>query len=168
LSNVLPRRSPRAASLAVAAGLLATACAKPPVIEPPPPPVSVAIEATAAADVNPDLDGRASPVTLRLYELADDAAFGKAEFFPLWDQEAATLAATLVARHEFVLAPGANAEVQFELDPKVRAIGAAAAYRDFRSATWKTRIAIPEQPVPGSTIRLVVDVGSRAVALRWQ
>ncbi len=150
---------------------LFAACAKAPVIEPPPPPpppVSVVVEAVAAADVNPDPEGRASPVIVRVYQLADDAAFGKAELFPLWDQEAQTLAATVVGRHEMRLAPGGRGEFAFKLDPKVRSIGVAAAYRDFRNATWKTSVAIPVEPVPGSTIRLVVSVGGSAVTARWQ
>jgi len=158
----------RVAGPVVVAALLVAGCAKAPVIEPPPPPVSVVVVVEATADVNPDVEGRASPVTVRVYRLADDASFAKAEFFPLWDQESATLAATAIGQHELRLAPGARDEVAFELDPKVRSIGIATAYRDFRSAAWKTSVAIPEQPAPGSTIRLLVSVQGRAVAARWQ
>lgn len=158
----------RVAGPVVVAALLVAGCAKPPVIEPPPPPVSVVVVVEATADVNPDVDGRASPVTVRVYQLADHASFAKAEFFPLWDQESVTLAATVIDQRELRLAPGARDEIGFELDPKVRSIGIATAYRDFRSATWKTSVAIPDQPAPGSTIRLMVSVQGRAVAARWQ
>jgi type VI secretion system protein VasD len=164
----LLRRPPRAAWPVIAAGTLLAACAKAPVVEPPPPPVSVVVEVAAAPDVNPDLDGRASPVSVRVLELSDATSFGKAEFFPLWDQEAQVLGPTLVARHEVTLAPGARAEIPFALDPKVRSIGVVAAFRDFRSATWKSTVAIPGDAAPGSTMRLAVDVGSQAVALSWQ
>jgi type VI secretion system protein VasD len=153
------------------AAVLAAACAKPPVIAPPPPPpppVSVVVEVVAAGDVNPDLEGRASPLTVRIFQLADDAAFAKAELFPLWDREPETLAASAIGRQEVRLAPGTRAEIGFELDPKVRSIGVAAAYRDFRSASWKTSVAIPDQPTPGSTLRLAVSVDGRAVTARWQ
>jgi len=162
------RRPPRAAWPVMAAGMLLAACAKAPVVEPPPPPVSVVVEAVAGSDVNPDLDGRASPVNVRVLELSDATAFGKAEFFPLWDQEAQVLGPALVARHELTLAPGGHAEIPFKLDPKVRSIAVVVAYRDFRSATWKASVAIPGDAAPGSTIRLAVEIGSEAVALGWK
>jgi len=168
LRNHFKHRLPCVGGLVLAASLLAAACAKPPVIEPPPPPVSIVVEAVAAADVNPDVEGRASPVIVRIYQLADAAAFARSEFFPLWDQESATLAAAVVGRDEIRLAPGARGEVGFKLDPKVRHVGVAAAYRDFRSVRWRTSVAIPEQPEPGSTIRLMVSVDRGAVAAQWQ
>jgi type VI secretion system protein VasD len=171
LKSVFRHRLLRVAGPVLAAAALVAACAKAPVIEPPPPPpppVSVVVEAVAAADVNPDVEGRPSPVIVRIYQLADDAAFGKAEFFPLWNQEAQTLAAAAVGQHEMRLVPGGDGEYTFKLDPQVRSIGVAAAYRDFRNVTWKTSVAIPDQPVPGSTIRLVVGAGSGAVTARWQ
>lgn len=171
MESVFRHRSLRVVGPLLAVAALVAACAKAPVIEPPPlppPPVSVVVEVIAGADVNPDPEGRASPVVVRIYRLADDAAFGKAELFPLWDQEAQTLAATAIGRHELRLAPGGRGEITFKLDPQVRSIGVAAAYRDFRSASWKTSVAIPENPAPGSTIRLVVGVGGSAVTARWQ
>jgi type VI secretion system protein VasD len=168
LRNLFKHRLPCVGGLLLAASLLAAGCAKAPVVEPPPPPVSVLVEAVAAGDVNPDLEGRASPVIVRIYQLADEAAFAKAEFFPLWDSESATLATAVVGRNEIRLAPGARGEVRFKLDPKVGSVGVAAAYRDFRSISWRTSVAIPEQPEPGSTIRLLVSVDRGAVAAQWQ
>lgn len=154
------------AGLLVAAGV--TGCAKAPVVEPPPPPVTVVIEAAASASANPDAGGRASPVSVRTYQLTEDGAFTRAEFFALWEQEAATLAATLVARHEFALVPDGRGAVRFQLDPKVRFVGVAAAFRDFRNARWRAIVAVPEQPEPGSTIRLLVSVDGLAVTAAWQ
>lgn len=167
LKKTFAGRQPFMAALAAASVVLATACAKAPVVEPPAP-VTVVVEAGAGPDANPDRDGRASPVVLRIYQLADDAAFAKADLFALWDQEQATLAAAAVGRHELTLAPGARGEVRFTLDPRVRSIGVAAALRDFRGVSWKAGVAIPAQAVPGSTIRLVVAIDSRAVTARWQ
>lgn len=167
LKNSFAERQPFVAVLVAASMVLATACAKAPVVEPPAP-VTVLVDAGAGPDANPDREGRASPVVLRVYQLADDASFGKADFFALWDQEQATLAAAVVGRHELTLAPGARGEARFTLDPRVRSIGVAAALRDFRGVSWKASVAIPEQAAPGSIIRLMVAVDSRAVTARWQ
>jgi type VI secretion system protein VasD len=162
-------RLPRALVAVLLAALSAAGCAKAPVVEPPPPPpVNVVVELRATPDGNPDAAGRASPLTVRVFQLTEDGAFSKAEFFALWEQEAATLAATVVGRHETVLAPGGTAEIRFQLDPKIRVVGVAAAYRDFRKARWRTSAAIPEQPAPGSTIRLQVTADSQAVTAQWQ
>lgn len=161
-------RLPRALVAVLLAALSAAGCAKAPVVEPPPPPVNVVVEMGATPGVNPDAAGRASPLTVRVFQLTEDGAFSKAEFFALWEQEAATLAATVVGRHETVLAPGGTGEIRFQLDPKIRVVGVAAAYRDFRKARWRTSAAIPEQPAPGSTIRLQVTADSHAVTAQWQ
>lgn len=120
-------------------------CGSAPVVEPPPP-VVVAASVAAAADSNPDAGGRASPLVVRLYELADAEAFRGADFFALWNQEAPVLAAALVKRHELVVAPGAQSSRALTLDPKVQAIGVAAAFRDIRNANWRTVVPIAQGP----------------------
>jgi type VI secretion system protein VasD len=157
------------ARLAFAAvALFAAGCGKPPVIEPPPPPVTVAIKLAATPDVNPDPSGRPSPTTVRVHVLADATEFGKADFFTLWQHDAATLGAAALGRHEVPLQPGANGDVTFKLDPATRAIGVVVAYRDFRNATWRVSVPVPAQPAPGSTITLAVTVAARAVTAQWQ
>jgi len=150
-----------------ATALLAAGCAKPPVVEPPAP-VTVAIELAATPDVNPDPHGRASPITVRVYQLADATELGKADFFALWQQDAAILGAAALGRHEIPLAPGASGNVTFKLNPAMQSVGIVAAYRDFRKATWRVNAPVPAQPAPGSTIRLAVSVTADAVTAQWQ
>ncbi len=151
----------------LAAACLLSACGGAPVVEPPAP-VTVVVEARASPSVNPDVDGRPSPVVVRVYSLADDATFTKSEFFALWERELETLSAALLGRRELVLVPGGRQELQFKLDPQVHVIGTAAALREFRGATWKAGVAVPEQVAPGSTIRLMVSVDGHAVSAHWQ
>jgi type VI secretion system protein VasD len=152
----------------VCASALAASCAKAPVIPPPPAPVNVVIDVAASSDVNPDTTGRASPVTVRVYALNDDAAFAKADFFVLWDREAEALGASSIARHEFPLAPSGTAQATFKLDPATRAFGVVAAFRDFRAATWRATAAVPPAPAPGSTLTLKVLAASHAVTAGWK
>ena len=68
--------------------------------KPPPPPSELKpakthLNVAAHGNVNPDDNGRPSPVVLRVYQLKDDAAFKDAEFFALFDKEQATLGASL-------------------------------------------------------------------------
>jgi type VI secretion system protein VasD len=169
LNDVADQRDPSRTSVAVlafTATALLAACAAA-VIEPPAP-VTVAVDLAATPDVNPDPNGRASPITVRVYQLADATAFGKADFFALWQQDAATLGAAALGRHEVPLAPGASGSVTFKLNPAMQSVGIVAAYRDFRKATWRVNVPVPAQPAPGSTIRLAVSVTADAVTAQWQ
>jgi type VI secretion system protein VasD len=93
-----------------------------------------------SADVNPDTQNRPSPIVLRVYQLKDDAAFKDADFFALYDKEQATLAAALVSREEFELAPGEHRSVDYKLSPDAHFVAVAAAYRDIRNAGWRAEI----------------------------
>jgi type VI secretion system protein VasD len=153
--------------LTAATVLFVAGCAKAPVVEPPAP-VTVVVDLAATPDVNPDPSGRASPITVRVHQLADGTEFGKADFFALWQQDAATLGAAALGRHEVPLAPGAASSVTFKLTPAMQSVGVVAAYRDFRKATWRVNVPVPAQPAPGSTIRLAVSVTADAVTAQWQ
>lgn len=139
-------------------------CGGAPVVEPPPP-VAVSVLVIATADSNPDAAGRASPLVVRIYELTDAETFKAADFFPLWSQEAPTLAAALVKRHEIVVAPGATSTRALTLDPKVQAIGVAAAFRDIRNANWRTVVPVAPPAPAGTGLKLeIVATGTSLAA----
>ncbi|MGA2708484.1 MAG: type VI secretion system lipoprotein TssJ [Steroidobacteraceae bacterium] len=126
------RAFPIAFLLAACAAL--AACASPP---PKPQPITAKLSIVVSADVNPDAQNRPSPIVIRIYQLKDDAAFKDADFFGLYDKEEATLAAALVSRVEFELAPGERRNVDFSMSLDARFIGVIAAYRDIRGAAWR-------------------------------
>lgn len=145
--------------------LVLAGCASPPVVEPPPPPITIEVAVNAAADVNPDVSQRASPLVLRLYELGDAEAFAAADFFSIWNKEAATVAAGLVKRHELLVAPAGKAAKSITLDPRVRFVGVAAAFRDIRNAQWRAVIPVPQEPGGPRAFLLEVTVaGTTATA----
>ena len=90
-------RLPSAVAL-VCAGLIA--CAS------PPKPAVVAGSIQAAAQLNPSVNKRPSPLQVRIYELKAAAAFGSADFMSLYQSDQSALASEFVAREEFVLQPG--------------------------------------------------------------
>jgi type VI secretion system protein VasD len=129
--------------------LLLAGCAGPP---PPPPPTVVNISMTAAANANPDTDGKGAPVSLRVYQLGSQAGFVGAEFFPLYNTDAATLGTDLVKRDDFILAPGATKTTTLTPRDDVKSIGVFAAYRDFQHATWRAAADIPPHQVTNITV----------------
>ena len=138
-------------------------CGSAPVVEPPPP---IAVEASviAATDSNPDAAGRASPLVVRIYELADAETFKGADFFALWNQEAPTLAAALVKRHEVVLAPDSQSTRPLTLDPRTHVIGVAAAFRDIRNATWRASVDVGPSTSAPKPLQLKVTVTGTSLA----
>ena len=152
--------------LAGCASLLAS-CGKPAVIEPPRP-VNVAIEVRASPAANPDAGGRPSPTAVRIYQLADGAAFAEADLTSLWSAETTLLATTLIARQEFLVAPGATERAALTLDPATRLIGVAAAFRDFRSATWRTVEPVPKDGTAPTDLTLKVSLEARSLSAHLQ
>jgi len=144
------------------------ACAKAPVQEPPPPPVKVTIAIDASANANPDAEGRPSPVTVRVYQLADGDKFQLPEFFPLWDGDAQALGPALLGRQEFHVAPGKHADGALTLEAAARSIGVAAAFRDFRGASWRTVVPVSSEPGAPRQLKLVITVGSNTVTAAVQ
>jgi len=150
---------------ALLAALSLASCGSAPVVEPPPPPLTVEVALIASADINPDVGQRASPLVVRVYELTDAEAFAAADFFAVWNQEPVTLAAALVKRHEFVLAPDGTAAKMLTLEPRVQAIGVAAAFRDIRNASWRVVVPVSQDPQGARAFRLdIAAAGKNATA----
>jgi type VI secretion system protein VasD len=92
---------------------------------------------SASKDVNPDINGRPSPVVVRIFQLHGDAEFSNAEFFALYTHEKETLGASFIAIQEFELRPGEHLDTRIPLAKDARYVGAIAAYRDLSVAQWR-------------------------------
>lgn len=115
----------------------------------------------ASEDVNPDADGEASPLVVRMYELKSQTAFNNATFFSLYDSDVAELGEDMKGKEEFELLPGQEMELERELQPEVRYVGFLAGYRDLDNASWRAVIEVPEGETTDFTIafqRLAVEV----------
>ncbi|NML18270.1 type VI secretion system lipoprotein TssJ [Azohydromonas caseinilytica] len=136
--------------VAVSVALALGGCAgKPP---PPPPPTLVVGSIEAAADLNPSISRRPSPLLVRVYELKSATAFNNADFVSLYQRDQAELGADLVAREEFMLAPGSSRPIERTLAPEVRFIGVLGAFRDLEHATWRS--VLPVEPNRTQQVRI--------------
>ena len=157
------RRWQRAGSvLVLAAGLAALlGCAgKPP---PPPladkPPPQLHIQVFAAPDANRSAGGKGLPIVVRLYQLKVEGGFAGADFYSLYDKEAATLGADLIAREEVTLVPGQRRSLVQPLNPAATHLGVVGAFRDLDRAGWRAL----EVLKPGQDNTVQVDVGAAAI-----
>jgi type VI secretion system protein VasD len=92
---------------------------------------------SASKDVNPDINGRPSPVVVRIFQLHGDGEFLSADFFALYTHEKESLGASLIAFQEFELRPGEHLDTKILLAKDARYVGAIAGYRDLSTAQWR-------------------------------
>ena len=122
----------------------------------PVPPTLVNVAASAKADANAaGGDAVGSPVSIRIYQLVSPDGFEAAQFFPLFNGDAAVLKDDLVKRDDLLLAPGEAKTLALAPADRVTAIGVFAAYRDYENVTWRAVAAVPAHKT--STLTVVAD-----------
>lgn len=127
-------------SAALAAALLAlAACGG----SSPPKPVAAKATIVASREVNPNAQGRPSPVHVLIFQLRDDAAFMAADFGSLIERDQETLGASLVKRIEADLSPGEERELVLNIDPEARVLGVVAELANYRNAQWRVSARAP-------------------------
>ncbi len=139
-------------SLLLAAFL--SGCGSPP--PPPPPPTVVNVTLTATAAVNAGPGGAGAPVAVRIYLLDAAANFKGANFFPLFERDAAILKDDLIKREDILLAPGQTQTLTLMPDDRPHAIGVFAAYRDWQHVAWHATVDLPAH----QTSKLTVTAGA--------
>lgn len=127
----------------------------------PPKPTIVQGSVEAGGDINPDRRNRASPVTVRIYELKTVAVFDRADFFSVWDGEAETLGGDLLGRDEIQLVPGERRQFERTLQPDTRHIAVVAAFRDLERAQWRASTVV----IPNRTQTLTISLGTKSVSV---
>jgi type VI secretion system protein VasD len=167
--NRLPQWSRPALLVAVLAALALAACkSKPPPVEIPKP-IIATVSIVAAQDLNPNRDGRPSPVFLRLYLLRDGGKFLAADFDEVTAKADQVLAAALVGRNERMIEPGSAVKITLEVPPEARMLGVVAEFADMPDSRWRAVTPTAEGGLlpqfKGHT--LLVSVGRRSVSTEF-
>lgn len=110
---------------------------------------------TATDQLNPDLNGRPSPVVVRLFELKHPVAFESADFFSLYERATETLSPDLVSSEELELRPGETIELRLGIVGGGRYVGVLAAYRDLPHTRW--RYTLPLAAAQVTKVNLTLD-----------
>jgi type VI secretion system protein VasD len=109
-----------------------------------PEPFSIEATLVGGPNLNPNLEGRASPVVVRLFELKQTGAFKAASFAALFDRSQEALGADLLGQQEFILRPGEIRHYDRAGSPMAAALGLAAAFRSPEKESW--RLVVPLAP----------------------
>jgi type VI secretion system protein VasD len=115
-------------------------------------------------NLNPNLEGRASPVVVRLFELKRTAAFEAASFSALFDRPKEALGDDLISQEEFVLRPGEIRHHDRSGAPSAAALGLAAAFRTLEGDSW--RLSVPV--AAGAHNLLLIDFDHHRIQAPFQ
>jgi len=105
--------------------------------------------------LNPDLNGRPSPIVIRLIELKHPVAFENADFFSLYQRPKEALSPDMVVQEELELRPGEQRDLKLFVQDGSRYVGVLAAYRDLPESNW--RFVVPLQHRAQNRIELSLD-----------
>ncbi|HAS8247655.1 TPA: type VI secretion system lipoprotein TssJ [Vibrio vulnificus] len=119
------------------------------------------LEIKTGFNVNPDMNGRPSPVVVYVLELTSDTLFTSQDFFSLYENTAQTLGPDLVNKTELYLSPGQNTLYESTMKPSVEYIGIVVAYRDIENANWRKVIKVDRKGY--NTYELSLDELSLAI-----
>jgi type VI secretion system protein VasD len=126
--------------MAAAVALALTGCGSA-----PPKPAAAKAQITASTDVNPNAQGRPSPVHVRIFQLKEGGAFMDADFWSLADKEAATLGDSLVKRQEQDLVPGESRQFDMKIAPEARVLAVMVEFANYRNAQWRVMTQAPNK-----------------------
>lgn len=128
----------------VLSALLLGGCGSEPVKEEPKPPPETKIQVNIAVSdlVNPDINNRASPIVVRLYELNNIGKFEEADFYKIFEDYEGALGSDLVASEKFHFKPGDTQTLGHTVSPDTKYIAVTASFRDFNQSVWRDSIAI--------------------------
>lgn len=101
------------------------------------------IEIVAEKGLNPDSQGTAKPVQIKLYELRSKSSFERVGFLEMQDKDDTALGTDFVRRDELLIFPGERRTLTIKGNPAVKVIGAIVAYRDLDRSTWRTMTHAP-------------------------
>lgn len=160
----IERRSYRSFILYAATFVLINACAGGP-------PKDIVLEGDLVASemINPNRDGRASPVTVVIFHLKGADAFLSKDFFNLYNADSGALEADLIHRSDVQIQPGQTLAIPSEFDPETTHIGVLAAFRDIDNSEWRAIVALPEKSLkdkinPFSKQKLTVTLDNLSIS----
>ncbi|EIV1636647.1 TPA: type VI secretion system lipoprotein TssJ [Vibrio parahaemolyticus] len=100
------------------------------------------LEITANHNINPDSNGRPSPVVVYVFELTSNTLFESQDFFSIYEEYEKVLGPDLVNKYEISLTPGQKEIYQASMSPKTEYLGIVAAFRDIENSNWRQVIKV--------------------------
>ncbi len=114
------------------------------------------INIQAEANINPNVEGKPSPVEVRIYQLSDSQAFNQADFIQLYnDAQGVLKAELLIARQLASVLPNESRKEVIPLAAETKYIGVIAGFADYREA--KNKVIYQPVVLGSSAISIQLD-----------
>lgn len=106
-------------------------------------PPLMTVDLVAHEQINKNVDGVPSPVTVSIYQLKASQDFLQADFFTLREIDSAS--DVLLAKKEIQVTPGETQHFSLEILKEARYLGVAAGFREIDQAQWREVRPLPEK-----------------------
>ncbi len=138
----------------------------------PPKDIEFSADIVVSENLNPDANGRASPLMLAIYQLKSVEKFQNDDFFSVFDPRGGALGDDLLRREQMMLQPGASRLLEAQFDPETAYIGLVGAFSDLENAQWRDFVEIPEESLRSKVNifknqRLRIVVGDHSVSIMF-
>lgn len=118
----------------------------------------LALTFLADADINPDDSKTPSPLFIRMYELKSTKMFDKANFIDVYESDAETLGADMIAKQRLKhIRPGEEREVSFVLNKETKYVGLFAEFLRYKNAGFKLVIPVAQTNVFSSSATIQIS-----------
>jgi type VI secretion system protein VasD len=116
------------------------------------------------ADINPDESGKASPLFIRMYELATPKMMARADFIEIYERDKEALGEDMVAVHKLKrFKPGESRSEHYVLNKKANYVAFYAEFLKFKGAKYKVIIPVVASNLIDSTA--VVHVSGNKITV---
>ena len=99
---------------------------------------------SASSDINPDIQGKASSVIVRVYQLSNKINFENATYDALFDSDHNALGTEYITLNEYLVDPDSKKEIDLKISENAKYIGVVVGYRSIDMVTWRTIMEVPE------------------------
>jgi|SRR5690625_1801593 len=115
------------------------------------------ISLVGSSEMNPDAQGRPSPMSLKIYELSSRSAFDNLDFDTAFYNASTVLSDELLSAAEYVVLPEQQLNHRIRLTKNVRFIAIVAAYRHIDNAKWRLVYPVNENGYHHHEVHLKAD-----------
>mgnify|MGYP002712244666 CR=1 FL=1 len=105
----------------------------------------IVLELIATEDLNPDINGRPSPVAITVYQLANISGFLKGDYMSLTENGRQLLGKDLLAIHTLNLHPGQRLALEYPVAERESAFGVVVGYRIIDASGWQLIYEFPRE-----------------------
>jgi len=123
------------------------------------------INIQSARYLNPDINGRASPVVVSIYQLKSPFSFKNANYSALSANSAQVLGSDLVDKQTVEVRPDSQKIINLSLAQNTKYIGIVAGYRKINQASWHRIIRVPAKD---KRVSVAVVLESQGLAAHLQ